>query len=261
MSRRLIAACVCGVCGGARAALQAEGPRFATKPAEAIDFLRKKLNVPTAGWTDLWQEQHSVAFTVAGATTDALVSDFHDAVNKAIEGGLTLQDFRKDFDRIVEEHGWSYNGSPGWRSRVIFETNMRTAYAAGRWDQIQRVKEQRPYLRYVSVDPNMTQEGTRAEHASWHDTVLPVDDPWWLTHFPPNGWNCRCSVQSVNDRDLDRYGLTVATRAPLIEMVERTINTRDGLRVVLVPAGIDPGFAYRPGAPPSEALEELLDAR
>lgn len=272
LRHRLIAPGVCGACGGARPsaaarsagparstniALQAEAKPFSVAPVEAIDFLRKKLNVPTAHWTDLWQEQHSAAFTVAGATTDALVSDFHDAVNSAISEGRTLEDFRKDFDAIVEEHGWSYNGSRGWRSRVIFETNMRTAYAAGRWEQIQRVKDDRPYLRYVSVDPNMTQEGTRAEHASWHDTVLPADDPWWLTHFPPNGWNCRCSVQSLNDRDLERYGLTVDAKAPPVEMVERTIGTPDGARTVLVPAGIDPGFGYRPGAPPAEAIAAL----
>lgn len=255
-SRRIMTPCACGACGGI-VELQAEVKPFAADPVEAIDFLRRKVNVPTARWTDLWQEQHSVAFTVAGAQSAALVADFHDAVNDAIANGRTLEDFRKDFDRIVADHGWSYNGSRDWRSRVIFETNMRTAYAAGRWEQIQRVKKQRPYLRYVHVDPNLTQRSSRAEHASWHNTVLPVDDPWWLTHFPPNGWRCRCSVQSLNERDVDRYGYEIATAAPLVEMVERTINTSSGPRVVLVPAGIDPGFGYRPGAPPSEALEVL----
>jgi uncharacterized protein with gpF-like domain len=248
-------ASTCAACGGARVAFQAHGAKpFAVDPVEAIDFLRKKLNVPTNRWTDLWHEQHSVAFTVAGATTDALVSDFHDAVNKAIADGSTLEDFRKDFDTIVEDHGWSYNGSRGWRSKVIFETNMRTAYAAGRWEQIQQVKDDRPYLRYVHLEGQLN---PRPEHESWHDTVLPVDDPWWLTHFPPNGWNCHCSVQSLNDRDLERYGLAVNAKAPPIEMVERTINTSDGARTVLVPAGIDPGFGYRPGAPPAEAIRAL----
>jgi SPP1 gp7 family putative phage head morphogenesis protein len=247
----------CPHCGGAAIARHAGhgAPPFGVDPAEAIDFLRRKLNVPTQRWTDLWQEEHTAAFTVAGATTDALVSDFHDAVNAAIKDGTTLEDFRKDFDRIVEDHGWSYNGSRNWRSRVIFQTNLRTAYAAGRWEQIQRVKEDRPYLRYVAV----MDARTRAEHAAWHDTVLPADDDWWLTHFPPNGWNCRCSVQSLNDRDLERYGLTVDATAPPIEMVERTINTSDGARTVLVPEGIDPGFGYRPGAPPAEAIRAALE--
>jgi SPP1 gp7 family putative phage head morphogenesis protein len=253
---RLARRCACGACGGIVAQAD-EGKPFATDPAEAIDFLRRKLNVPTSSWTDLWQEQHSVAFTVAGAQSDALVADFHDAINDAIKDGTTLDDFRARFDRIVADHGWSYNGSRNWRSRVIFQTNLRTAYAAGKWDQIQRVKESRPYLRYVAVMDGRT----RAEHRDWNNTVLPADDPWWQTHYPPNGWNCRCTVQSLNDRDLARYGLAVANKAPPVEMVERTINTPDGPRTVLVPEGIDPGFAYRPGAPPSEALKALIDGR
>lgn len=95
---------------------------FNSDPVEAIRFIRDKLDVPSASWTDLWQQQHSVAFTVAGAQSEALVRDFHDAVNRAIANGTTLDDFRRDFDRIVAEHGWSYNGSRGWRSRVIFDT-------------------------------------------------------------------------------------------------------------------------------------------
>ena len=92
---------------------------FNSDPVEAIRFIRDKLDVPSASWTDLWQQQHSVAFTVAGAQSEALVRDFHDAVNRAIANGTTLDDFRRDFDRIVAEHGWSYNGSRGWRSAIL----------------------------------------------------------------------------------------------------------------------------------------------
>ena len=224
---------------------------FAVAPREAIDFLKQKMRVPTAHWTDVWEKMHSRAFMVAGAQSEDLLKDFHEAVTKAIETGGTLGQFREDFDRIVAEHGWSYNGSRGWRSRIIFQTNLRMAYAAGRWQQIQRVKEQRPYLRYVHVDPELNDKNSRPEHAAWHNTVLPVDDPFWDTHFPPNDWECRCTVQSLNERDLERYGLEVSDRAPVSELVERVIKTRDGdKKTVQVPKGIGPGFAYRPGAMP-----------
>lgn len=236
-------------CGARRVALQASLVPFSTDPIEAIDFLREKLDLPTATWTDLWEAEHSLSFTVAGAQTDALVRDFHDAVNRAVRDGTTIQDFRRDFDRIVEQHGWSYNGSRGWRSRVIFDTNMSTAYAAGRWQQIQRVKDQRPYLRYVHLEG---QKNPRPEHEAWHGLVLPVDDPWWDTHYPPNGWFCHCTVQSLNERDLARYGYEVG-QAPDEVMVEHVIRTSDGgTRTVAAPEGIDPGFAYRPGEMPDE---------
>ena len=26
----------------------------------------------------------------------------------------------------------------------------------------------------------------------WDGTVLPLDDPWWSSHSPQNGWGCKC---------------------------------------------------------------------
>lgn len=114
------------------------------------------------------------------------------------------------------------------------------AVAAGRWEQIQRVKASRPYLRYVAV----MDDRTRPMHSAWHDTILAVDDPRWHTHFPPNGWNCRCTVQSLNARDFDRYGLALSGEEPAVNLVEKNVKGRG---MVLVPEGIDPGFAYNPG--------------
>ncbi|MEX2480209.1 MAG: phage minor head protein [Gammaproteobacteria bacterium] len=233
-----------------------EAQPFAANPTEAIEFLRRKLDIPTRTWTDIWQEMHSAAFVVAGAQSQDLIADFHAAVLAALEEGRTLAQFREDFDEIVARYGWSYKGGRNWRSRVIFQTNLRMAYAAGRWEQIQRVKEQRPYIRYVAV----MDARTRPQHAAWHDTVLPADDPWWQTHFPPNGWNCRCLAQSLNARDVERFGLTVS-ETPESPLVERRINTAEGPTTVRVPQGIDPGFAYRPGAPLDEHLREELARR
>jgi uncharacterized protein with gpF-like domain len=236
------------VCGCIATALQADVVPFSSDPQEAIDFLKNKVDMPSATWTDLWEAEHSIAFTVAGAQSDALVSDFHDAINEAIANGETLDDFRKNFDQIVEDYGWDYNGSRNWRSRVIFDTNMSTAYAAGRWDQIQAVKDTRPYLRYVHLE---RQAHPRPLHEAWDGTILAVDHPWWLTHYPPNGWFCHCTVQSLSDDDLDRYGWSVSDQAPDSPLVDATIKTSDGsIQTVQVPEGIDAGFAYRPGAMP-----------
>lgn len=210
---------------------------------EAIDYFTSKARVPTNTWTDLLHDAHTRAFTVAGATSDALLADFQESLTRAIAQGGTLADFRKDFDRIVAKHGWSYRGGRGWRTQVIFNTNVRMAYSAGRWQQAQRLKESRPWLRYVAV----MDAQTRPEHAGWHDTVLPVDDPWWTTHWPPNGWNCRCSQQSLSDSDLKRYGLK-PTPAPPVKMEARKIRVPDGsAETVMTPAGIDTGFGYNPG--------------
>lgn len=211
---------------------------------EAIETLRRKVRLPTRTWTDLWQGQHARAFVVAGAVKAALIEDFHKAVTRAIAEGRTLEQFREDFDRIVASHGWTYKGRRGWRSAVIYNTNMRMARAAGRWEQMQRVKERRPYLRYVAV----LDSRTRPHHKAHHGMVLPVDDPWWDTWYPPNGWNCRCTVQQLSERDLARYGYKVSDDPPRDVMETRSIRTSDGgTAQVQVPQGIDTGFAYNPG--------------
>ena len=102
---------------------------------EMIEFFRRKLNMPTQAWTDVYAAAHEWAFTVAGANRDAIVRDFREAVEKAIAEGATLEEFRRDFDAIVARYGWDYNGGRDWRTRVIYETNLNTSYAAGRWEQ------------------------------------------------------------------------------------------------------------------------------
>jgi len=210
---------------------------------EAIDYFKGKVNLPTKAWTDVWEEQHTKAFVIAGATKTTMLEDFRGAITKAIENGTTLEEFRQDFDTIVAKHGWTYKGKRGWRTRVIFETNLRTAHAAGRWDQIERVKKIRPYLRYIAVDD----QRTRRQHKGWDGLIYPVDHEFWNTHYPPNGWGCRCTVQSLSERDLKKKGYSVSSSMPADGVDHHTIKTPGGDMQVETPAGIDPGFAYNVG--------------
>lgn len=211
---------------------------------EAIDYFRNKVRIPTRRWNDLWRDQHAAGFMVAGAMRDELLGDLQGAVDAAIAKGETLEQFRGRFDEIVARHGWSYNGGRNWRTRVIFETNLRTAYSAGRWAQAQRLKASRPYSRYVAV----MDERTRELHRHWHGTVLHLDHPWWETHIPPNGWGCRCRFVTLSARDLKRYGFTVTDPAPEVKTTRREVNGHGGVKIpVDVPKGIDPGFDYNPG--------------
>lgn len=214
--------------------------------SEQNEFFRRKLNLSTSAWTDVYNREHDFAFVVAGANRDDLVADFRSAVEKAIADGTTLESFRKDFDRIVAKHGWSYNGGRNWRSRVIYETNMRSSYMAGRYEQMMAVREERPYWQYLHSD---AVEHPRPLHESWNGLILRWDDPWWDTHFPINAWGCQCGVRALSEQDLARIGKSGPDQAPPTVMETRTIGQRssDGPRVVEVPAGIDPGFEYTPG--------------
>jgi len=217
---------------------------------EAIEFFRKKLNVPTATWKDLWKAMHARAFSVAGAMKTELIEDLREAVGKGITEGTTLAEFRKGFDDIVQKYGWAYKGGKAWRTAVIFNTNLSVAYSVGHYAQMMDpdVLEARPFLRYVgscSGEP-------RVEHMQWYNLVLPADDPWWDTHYPPNGWGCKCGVVSHSAREVERLkreesggASPVKTRAPKIEKYE-WVDKATG-EIHKIPKGIDPGWDYNPG--------------
>jgi hypothetical protein len=237
--------------------------------SEAIDFYKSKIKLPSSGWTDIWQEQHSHAFVVAGATTDSLVEYFYNAIAKAKETG-GFAEFQKAFPEIVKKHGWAHNGSPGWRSKIIYDTNVTQSYNAGREKQMQAVKHLRPYgqYRHTSI------EHPRLEHKAWNGLILPLDDPWWNTHTPQNGWGCKCKKYSLSrveaKREWEKSGKSGPDEAPPIEWEEKVVGkTGSNPRTVQVPKGIDPGFAYNPGkawlephtVPPLQGYDAVLKDR
>ena len=217
---------------------------------EQIEFFKRKMNLPTEGWTDVHADEHEFAFMVAGANSEAIVGDFRKAVDKAINHGITLQEFQRDFDHIVAKHGWAYNGGRDWRSKVIYDTNLATSYAAGRWEQLQ----QAPYWEYEHAD---WVEHPRPQHLAWNGLVLAREDPFWQTHFPPNGWGCQCTVRGRWSRDLEKMGKTGPDPSPAINLVQHTIGKNSPRpRVVQVPEGIDPGFEYAPGSAQQRAAAQ-----
>ena len=232
----------------------------ALPPEEAIAYFKAKgLHLdPTFAWQDKWQGDHATAFTVAKSTGFDILKDIHQSVLDALQNGIGFDTFRDQLTPLLQAKGWwgrqmvedpesgelvSAQLGSTRRLRTIFDMNIRIAHSAARWQQLQRNIATRPYLRYVAI----LDSKTRPEHRRWHGTILPADHPWWKTHFPPCGWYCRCSVQSLSEADLKRYGFTVSDGPPEDpEPPQRYVNPRTG-QVSEVPDGVDPGFAYNPG--------------
>ncbi|WP_160286839.1 PBECR2 nuclease fold domain-containing protein [Pseudomonas knackmussii] len=230
---------------------------------QQIDYFKGKVDLPTRAWTDVYAGEHDWAFVVAGASKRALLADMRGAVEKVIASGGTLEQFRKDFDLVVTTHGWQYRGERGWRTRTIYETNLRQSYNAGREAQMAdpELRKRRPYGLYRHGDS----AHPRPQHLAWNGTVLPLDDSWWSTHSPQNGWGCKCKKFMLSQRDVERQKLQVGP-APKVEYEDRVIgqNSPNGPRTVRVPVGIDPGFEYAPGqsrlssaVPPLRAYDPL----
>ena len=139
---------------------------------------------------------------------------------KIFDNGETFYSFIKSLEPQLAELGYnistySKKKRKQWlpdckiiskrRLNIIYDTNCRAIYAEKRWKHIQRDKDFFSYLRYSCVMDGRTQE----EHLCWHNMVLPVDHPFWRTHFPPNRLFCRCTVLQLSEKDLIREGLKV----------------------------------------------------
>ncbi len=219
-----------------------------------VEFLRAKLDLPTETWRDVWQAQHDRAFVVAGAMKADLLADLHAAVLTAAEDGTGLDAFRQAFDEIVARNGWTGWTGEGsvagvdWRTKVIFQTNMATSYAAGRWAQVNDpdLADFRPYIKYHHADGVIH---PRSQHVAWNGMVLPKDDPFWETHAPPNGWGCHCYVSAAGPKDFAAAVQTGKTRPP--EGWDEINPKTDA------PIGIDKGWAYAPGASLATELQQF----
>lgn len=230
-------------------AFNARGDGTFNKPfKEQVDFFRQKLNLPTEHYDDIIKSGHDRAFMVAGVTKADLLDDFRQAIDKATAEGKSIGWFRDNFDDFVNKHGWAYNGERDWRTRIIYTTNIRVSYAAGRYAQLNDpdLLKVRPYWKYNHSD---TVAHPRELHQSWDGTVLHYTDSWWRTHFCPNGYGCQCYITAVRASEYKGY--------PAPDDGTYTKIDRYGVTHVL-PNGVDYGFDYEPGAKTDTSLRELV---
>ena len=75
-----------------------------------------------------------------------------------------------------------------------YNTAVRTADNARYYRDALRTKDIYPNFKYrLSLASHR-----REEHEAWVGTVLPIEHPWWDTHFPPSAWNCKCTVRKTD---------------------------------------------------------------
>lgn len=143
------------------------------------------------------------------ATTVSFLSSLEQAesviksLNKTLASGGTFNDFQKlvaESEIILPKH---YLDN-------VFRTNIQSAYGHGRWQQQQRNKDKRQYLMYSAINDSRV----RPAHLALNRIVLPIDHPFWLTHYPPLGFRCRCTVIALTEKQALKYGITPDDKLP-----------------------------------------------
>ncbi|PJG83776.1 phage minor head protein [Caviibacterium pharyngocola] len=203
-------------------------PKFVIglEPTQAVEFLKqKKLFVDKIKQGQRYESALARATTVARLTNLDMLRDIYQSIEQAVKDGKAFHAWKKDIVNEFERKGWvfghdkaisrgidgtlladpktgEYFGTPR-RLDTIYRTNTQAAFSAGRYQRMMDNVDNRPYWQYSAVGD----ERTRPSHLALNGRIYRYDDPFWATFYPPNGFNCRCTVIALNDRDLKRKGL------------------------------------------------------
>lgn len=184
--------------------VQIDAARLQFEEALAAFAQRQRL-VGTERYDSIRSEEHYRAFAVAGAMKADLLADLRTAVARAVEDGVGIEEFRKDFWSTVRKHGWhgwtgeGTEAGEAWRTRVIYTTNIRKSHSAGRYAQLTEPSFLAEYPYWQWIHSGLAQE-PRSQHLAWNGMTLHHSDPFWRTHFPPRippDYGCTCRVKAV----------------------------------------------------------------
>jgi SPP1 gp7 family putative phage head morphogenesis protein len=170
---------------------------------EALQYAHSKKIVLPDEFYSMDLKTRQMATTVSFLSSLEQIETVIKAVNKSIADGGTFNDFQKliaESEIILPKH---YLDN-------VFRTNIQNAYGHGRWQQQQRNKSKRPYLMYSAINDSRV----RPAHLALNRIVLPIDHPFWLTHYPPLGFRCRCTCLALTEKQALKYGITPDDKLP-----------------------------------------------
>lgn len=195
-------------------------------PEQAVEFLRQKKMLAAKVFTkDLKESALARAATIARLSSAEMTKDIYQSLETAMREGKPLHQWKKELVGEFKRKGWlaghdkkiskgidgklladpktgEYFGTPR-RLNTIYRVNMQAAYSAARYQRLRDNVDNRPYWQYSAVGDART----RPAHLALSGKIYRYDDPFWTTFYPPNGFNCRCTVIALSDRDLARRGI------------------------------------------------------
>lgn len=113
------------------------------------------------------------------------------AMNKLLRTGDKVtpwNEFKKAATQIFTDYNQSY-------LRAEYNSAIGMSSSARQWQDFERDKAVLPYLKYVTAGDDRV----RPTHAELNGITRKVDDAFWNKFMPPNGWNCRCDVQQMDE--------------------------------------------------------------
>lgn len=185
---------------------------------EAAELIRSKPTVVREVFDRMLPEIRARAFVITGIHAADVLQRVRDRIAELPEGAL-WEDVKKDILREISPYLVSAQ-DPNERAReeqaasrraeLLVRTHAFQAYQACKWHIMQETKTSYPYWKYVTIGDDRV----RPEHAALNGLVVPADSPFWVDHFPPWDWGCRCDVVPISPEAVDALRRADAEKPP-----------------------------------------------
>lgn len=152
-----------------------------------IYALANKVKLPDDYKAKRQQEQKTQASKISALVAIRQAEAVFDQLKKS---GMSFADFKK----AVKDGALDVDIAKAQRDQAI-RNNVQVAYNRGRWTQ-QQQSSRITHLMYLTREDGRV----RPTHAAINRVVLPKDHPFWLTHYPPNGFNCFLPDTQIDGR-------------------------------------------------------------
>lgn len=202
----------------------------------AIEFSKRRLNLTDAQVIDIASRYDNEAGRAARGVFEAVDRRIKSAVVEVVREGMTRREGMKIIARAFEPIRTRTRGGVKIGPQLfetLYRTNVQVAYSAGGFEQDQAPEIQEVLWGYEYS--TVGDDRVRASHALLDNTRLRKEDPRWKRIYPPNGWNCRCTVIRIFVEDDE------AT----IKQPKPPKKDKDG-KIIARPEP-DKGFAFNPG--------------
>lgn len=127
-------------------------------------------------------------FKFAGAKSLSMMLDIR---SKLVDDDGKLRTF-SDFKTEALNINNKYNVN--WL-RAEYQQAIAQAQNASNWSGYEKDQDIYPNLRYETIGDDRV----RDEHAVLNGVIKPVNDPFWNSFAPQNGWGCRCELIQENE--------------------------------------------------------------
>lgn len=181
-----------------RALRNEPAPTFLNMPfTAAIEYAEARGLLDDEGLYDLLELYRERGVEAAEALLREIQARTERGLQAAVRDGTTLREFITGLEEQSTLLG--FEARDHRYLETVFRTFVQSSYGAGRFRAMTTpaVIAARPYVEYRTVGDSRV----RPAHADLDRKLWRADDPSWRRFSPPNGFNCRCSVVTLSERE------------------------------------------------------------